>query len=78
MYFALGMRDLLQNHQLSIEFFEDLDEFQINFVEMCFRQSLDDKMGLMTEIEHYNLQLFEEFKMRQVEILYATGKKKAA
>lgn len=77
MYFALGIRDLLQTHQLSMEFFESLDEFQLNFVEMCFKQSIDDKMGLMGEIEHYNLQLFEEFKLRNIEELYIPKKKAA-
>ena len=70
MYSAKGMRDLLQTTQLSMEFFEDLDEFQINFIEMCFKQSIDDKMGLLTEIEQFNLHLFEEYKIRQLEEMY--------
>lgn len=70
MYFAKGMRDLLQTTQLTIEFFENLDDFQIHFVEMCFKQSLDNKMGIMSEIEEYNLHLFEEFKLRQLESMY--------
>lgn len=61
-YFARGMRDLLQTHQLSVEFYEELDEFQIQFVEMCFKQSLDEKMGLMTEVEAHNLELFNDYK----------------
>lgn len=70
MYYAKGMRDLLQTTQLSMDFFEDLDDFQINFIEMCFKQSLDEKMGLVSEIEKYNLHLFEEFKLRKIEQLY--------
>ena len=70
MYYAKGMRDLLQTTQLSIEFFEDLDEFQLRFIEMCFAQSLDEKMGLMTDMEEYNLHLFEEFKLRKLEEQY--------
>lgn len=62
MYYARGMRDLLQTHQLSVEFYEGLDEFQIQFIEMCFKQSLDEKMGLMSELERYNWSLFEDFK----------------
>lgn len=70
MYYAKGIRELLQTTQLNLEFFEDLDQFQINFIDMCFKQSVDDKMGLMSEIESYNYQLFEEFKLRRLEDLY--------
>ena len=70
MYFARGLRDLLQTTELTIDFFEELDEFQINFIEMCFSQSLDEKMGLITDIEKYNLHLFEEFKLKKIEEMY--------
>ena len=70
MYFATGMRDLLQTTQLNLEFFKELDDFQINFIEMCFRQSLDEKMGLMSEIEKYNYHLFEEYKIQSIERMY--------
>ncbi len=70
MYYAKGLREILQSTQLSFEFFENLDTFQIHFIEMCFKQSLDDKMGLMTDIERYNYHLFEEFKLRQIEDMY--------
>lgn len=70
MYFATGMRDLLQTTQLNIEFFNELDNFQINFIEMCFRQSLDMKMGLMTDVEKYNYHLFEEYKIQSIEKMY--------
>ena len=70
MYFATGMRDLLQTTQLSLEFFFELDNFQINFIEMCFKQSLDEKIGMLTEVERYNYHLFEEFKMQQIESQY--------
>lgn len=70
MYFATGMRDLLQTTQLNLEFFLELDDFQINFIEMCFRQSLDEKMGLMTDVEKYNYHLFEEYKIQTIEKMY--------
>ena len=70
MYFARGMRDLLQTTQLTMDFFEELDEFQINFIEMCFKQSLDEKMGLLTDIERYNYHLFEEYKLKKIEDMY--------
>lgn len=70
MYYAKGMRDLLQTTELSLDFFDELDNFQINFIEMCFKQSIDEKMGLMTEIEKYNYHLFEEYKIRKIEDMY--------
>ena len=70
MYYAKGMRDFLQTTQLNMEFFEELDDFQIHFLEMCFKQALDDKMGLMTEVEQYNYHLFEEYKLKKLEDYY--------
>lgn len=69
-YYAHGMRDLLQTHQLSVEFYSELDEFQIQFIEMCFKQSLDEKMGLMSEVEAYNLEIFNDFKNIQFQERY--------
>lgn len=70
MYYAKSMRDLLVQTQLNIEFFESLDNFHIQFIDMCFKQSVDDKMGLMGNIEAYNYQLFEEYKLQQIEKMY--------
>lgn len=61
-YFARGLRDLLKTTQLSHEFFEHLDEYHLNFIDMCFKQSYDEKMGLMGEIESYNYHVFQEYK----------------
>jgi hypothetical protein len=66
-YFAHGLRDLLKTTQLNEEFFEDLDSFQKNFIDMCFKQSLDEKMGMMGDVECYNLHLFQEFRLREFE-----------
>ncbi len=71
MYYAKGMRDLLRTTQLSFEFFKELDEFQLNFIEMCFRQSMDERMGMLSDIEKYNLHLYEEFKLNQLEEMYS-------
>ncbi len=71
MYYAKGIRDFIQSTQLSMEFFEDLDDFQLHFVEMCFKQALDEKMGLMSEVEKYNYHLFEEFKFKKLEEMYS-------
>ena len=70
MYYAKGMRDLLQSTQLTREFFDCLDEFQFHYVEMCFKQSLESKMGMMTEIEAYNYNLYEDFRLERLEEKY--------
>ena len=70
MYYAKGMRDLLRSTQLSMEFYKELDNFQINFIEMCFKQSVDESMGLLTDVERYNLHLFEEYKLISLEEMY--------
>lgn len=69
-YYARGIRDLLKTTQLNIEFFDSLTEFQLNFVEMCFKQSYDEKMGLMGEIESYNYHVYQEFKAIMFEQKY--------
>lgn len=66
-YFARGLRDLLKTTQLNDEFFDSLDDFQKNFIDMCFKQSLDEKMGMMGEVETYNFHLFQEFRLRELE-----------
>lgn len=70
MYYAIGLRDLLSTTRLNREFFEELDTFQIHFIDMCFKQALEAQMGLMTEVEYYNYELFEEFKMDMIEEQY--------
>lgn len=70
MYYAFGMRDMLKNTQLNVEFFENLDNFQLHFIEMCFKQSIESQMGLMTEVELYNYNLFLDFKAYLFEELY--------
>jgi len=69
-YYAQGLRDLLKTTQLNEEFFDCLDEFQKNFIEMCFKQSYDEKMGLMTEVESYNFHVFKEYRIREFEQKY--------
>ncbi len=68
MYIGKGMRDFLKTTQLSSEFFEDLDTFQLNFIDMCFKQSIESNMGLMTQAENYNYLLFEDFKLSRFEL----------
>jgi hypothetical protein len=63
MYYARGLKDLISTTELSIEFLLELDEFSIHYLEMCFKQLIDEQMGLMSELEEYNYELFNEFKL---------------
>lgn len=67
MYFALGLKDILVSTRLSIEFYDSLDEFHLAMVDSIFNEFLEETMGLMTEIETYNFQLFNDFKRIQIE-----------
>lgn len=70
MYYGKGMRDLLKTTQLNMEFFDNLDSFQLHFIGMCFKQAIDNRMGMLSDVEKYNYHLYEEFKIRQFESLY--------
>lgn len=61
-YYAKGMSELIKTSQLSIEFYQQLDEFQIHFLEMCFKKDIEENIGMLGEIEHYNYHVFQEFK----------------
>ena len=70
MYYAFGLRDLISVAELNKEFFEELDTFQLNFIEMVFKQTIESQMGLLTEIEHYNYELFLEYSREKFERTY--------
>ena len=70
MYHAKGLKDLLKSVPLNEDFFGDLDPFQLNFIEMCFKRSLDEQIGMMTEVEFGNYQLFLKFKSEYEEQFY--------
>ena len=65
-YFARGLKDLLRTTKLNSEFFESLDDFQIEFIELCFKQNYDSNIGLMTDAEIHNHEIFREFKMNKM------------
>ncbi len=44
-YYARGIRDLLQTHQLSVEFYSELDEFQIQFIEIMLQSKSGRENG---------------------------------
>jgi len=64
------MKDLLKSVPLTEDFFLDLDPFQLNFIEMCFKRALDEQIGLMTEVEFSNYQLFMKYKSEYTEEFY--------
>ncbi|MFY7993293.1 MAG: hypothetical protein ACOVP4_08390 [Bacteriovoracaceae bacterium] len=70
MYHAKTLRDLLKSVQLTEDFFLDLDPFQLNFIEMCFKKSLDEQIGMMAQTEYHNYQLFMKYKSEYLEDFY--------
>lgn len=70
MYHAKSLKDLLKSVPLSEEFFHGLDPFHLNYIDMCFRKSLDEQIGMMSEIEFANYQLFLKFKSEYEEEFY--------
>lgn len=80
MYHAKSIKDLLKAVPLNEDFFMNLDPFHLNFIDMCFKRSLDEQMGMMTELEFANYQLFMKYKSEFVEDFYPEIKspKKAA
>jgi hypothetical protein len=78
MYHAKGLKDLLKSVPLNEDFFSDLDPFQLNFIEMCFKRSLDEQIGMMTEVEFGNYQIFLKFKSEYEEQFYPELKQKKA
>jgi hypothetical protein len=80
MIHAKGLKDLLKTVPLTEDFFRDLGPFQLNFIEMCFKRSLDEQIGMMSEVEFGNYKLFLKYKDEYVEDFYPEikNKKKAS
>jgi hypothetical protein len=70
MYHAKSIKDLLKSVPLTEDFFGHLDPFHLNYIDMCFRRSLDEQMGLMGDVEFHNYQLFMKYKSEFVEDFY--------
>jgi hypothetical protein len=70
MYHAKSMKDLLKTVPLTEEFFMGLDPFQLNYIEMCFKRSLDEQIGMMNEVEYANYQVFLKYKSDYEEDFY--------
>jgi hypothetical protein len=67
---AKTIRDLLKATPLTEDFFTDLDAFQLNYIEMCFKKSLDEQIGMMGEVEFHNYQIFLRYKNEYLEDFY--------
>lgn len=80
MYHATSIKDLLKSVPVTEDFFRDLDPFQLNFIEMCFKRSLDEQIGMMSETEFGNYQVFLKYKTEYEEDFYPEiqSQKKAA
>lgn len=70
MYHAQSLKDLLKTVPLTEDFFQNLDAFHLNYIDMCFKKSLDEQMGMMTHIEFGNYQLFVQYKKDYAEDFY--------
>lgn len=70
MYHAKSLKDLLKTVPLTEDFFIHLDAFQLNYIDMCFRKSLDEQIGMMSEVEFTNYQLFLKYKSEYGEDFY--------
>ncbi len=75
MMHAKTIRDLLKATPLTEDFFTGLDAFQLNYIEMCFKKSLDEQIGMMGEVEFHNYQLFLRYKNEYLEDFYPELKK---
>ncbi len=76
MYHAKGIKDLLKTTPLNEAFFIDLGPFQLNYIDMCFKRALDEQIGMMSEIEYANYQIFLKYKSEYVEEFYPELKTK--
>lgn len=70
MYHAKSLKDLLKTVPLNEDFYSNLDAFQLNYIDMCFRKSLDEQIGMMSEVEYLNYQLFLKYKTEYEEDFY--------
>jgi hypothetical protein len=70
MYFAKSLKDLLKEVPLTEDFYSDLGPFQLNYIEMCFKRSLDEQIGMMSEVEYHNYTLFLKYKSDYEEDFY--------
>ncbi len=70
MVHAKTMKDMLKMVVLSEDFYMNLDPFHLNYIDMCFKKSLDEQIGMMSEVEFNNYQLFLKYKSEYIEDFY--------
>lgn len=70
MMHAKGLKEMLKTIPLTEDFFIGMDAFQLNYIDMCFRKSLDEQIGMMSEVEYSNYQVFLRFKSDYAEEFY--------
>lgn len=70
MYHAKSLKDFIKTVPVNEDFYGTLDPFHLNFIEMCFKKSLDEQMGMMTEVEFGNYQIFLKYKSEFEENFY--------
>lgn len=70
MFHAKSLKDLLKTVPLTEDFFIGLDAFHLNFIDMCFKKSLDEQIGMMSEVEYINYQVFLRYKSEYEEEFY--------
>ncbi len=70
MFHAKSLKDLLKTVPLTEDFFTGLDAFHLNFIDMCFKKSLDEQIGMMSEVEFTNYQVFLKYKSEYEEEFY--------
>lgn len=75
MFHAKSLKDMLKSVPLNEDFFTLLDPFHLNYIDMCFKKSLDEQMGMMAEVEFLNYQLFMKYKSEYEEDFYPEIKK---
>jgi hypothetical protein len=75
MYHAKSLKDMLKSVPLNEDFFTQLDPFHLNYIDMCFKKSLDDQMGMMAEVEFQNYHIFMKYKSEYEEDFYPEIKK---
>lgn len=78
MYYAMSLRDILRTTRLSYEFFDSLDEFNILYIRKWFEQTLENQMGMLTEIEQYNYFLFQDYLEESLYADYISNYKRSA
>jgi len=61
MYYAKGIKDLLSEVEITLEFFQLLDDFTLAYVDSFFKQCIEENMGLLTEVQYFNYECYLDY-----------------